>query len=258
MQTVKVYAIQTALHWQDPEANRRHFADLIQRCGDADLIVLPEMFTTGFSMASAAIAETAPGPTITWMQQQARKLDAAVTGSVAVADGEHYYNRLYWVTPDGGVDWYDKRHLFRMAGEHEHYTAGNVRRVVAWRGLRFCLQVCYDLRFPVFARNRDDYDALIYVANWPAQRAHAWRTLLPARAVENQAYVIGVNRVGEDGNGYPYSGDSAIFDYLGQPLAAAGDDEQILQAELHAGNLHTLRERFPARLDADGFSLRLP
>lgn len=256
MSTLTVVALQTELKWQDAEANRRHFESQMTALKDVDLVVLPEMFNNGFSMSSQRIAELVNGPTLAWMQTQAKRLDAAVTGSIAVQDNGHFYNRMYWVTPDGHVQHYDKRHLFRMAGEDKRYSPGKQRVVVTWRGLRFCLQVCYDLRFPVFSRQRGDYDVLIYVANWPGARAHAWKTLLPARAVENQCFVVGVNRVGKDGNDHDYSGDSVIYDFLGQPLASAEPGEpKALRAELDGEALRKFRETFPAGLDADGFVL---
>ncbi|MBB3048502.1 putative amidohydrolase [Litorivivens lipolytica] len=253
---MKVAALQTVLYWQDAEKNRAYFSELIADNADVDLIVLPEMFTTGFSMQPELIAEPADGPTLPWLQSLAAQHDCAITGSVAVADKGHYVNRMYWVSPDGHCH-YDKRHLFRMAGEHEHYQPGSERKIVEYKGLRFCLQVCYDLRFPVFSRNRNDYDVLIYVANWPEPRRHAWSSLLTARAIENLSFVIGVNRVGEDGNGIPYSGDSAIIDFKGQPLASSRPHEpESLRATLDKTELMAFREKFPAHLDADDFSLK--
>ncbi len=256
---MKVFALQSPLYWQEPEKNRDYFASLISDCRDADVIVLPEMFTTGFSMKPEQMAEPVSAEscaTLDWLRELSRENQCAITGSVAVKDGDAYYNRMYWVSSEGETH-YDKRHLFRMAGEHEHYSPGNKRCIVAFRGLRFCLQVCYDLRFPVFSRNRDDYDVLIYVANWPEPRRHAWSSLLVARAIENLSFVIGVNRVGEDGNGIPYSGDSAIIDFKGQPLAHAREHQpEVLQAELDKAALEAFREKFPAMLDADRFELK--
>lgn len=253
---MKIAAIQTPLYWQDREANLAHFDSLLANVGDVDLIVLPEMFTTGFSMAPESMAEPAPGPTFDWMRALARQRNVAITGSVAVRDQERHYNRLYWVSAEGDTH-YDKRHLFRMAGEHKHYSAGSARRIVELGGFRVCLQVCYDLRFPVFCRNRNDYDLLIFVANWPASRRHAWSSLLTARAIENQSYVVGVNRVGEDGNGIDYAGDSVILDYLGQPLAqTSAHTPAILEADISLADLQAFRDKFPAMLDADDFELR--
>ncbi len=253
---MKIAALQSPLYWQDRDANLAHFEGLIKSLADVDLVVLPEMFTTGFSMASEQIAEPADGPTLSWLRETAQACQLAITGSVAVEDGGHYYNRMYWVSPDGEA-YYDKRHLFRMADEHLHYRAGDSRKIVEFKGFRICLQVCYDLRFPVFCRNRNDYDILIFVANWPASRRHAWSSLLTARAIENQCYLVGVNRVGEDGNGIAYSGDSVVLDYLGQPLAHTGPETPaILQAEFSLEALQSFREKFPAMLDADRFELQ--
>lgn len=255
MPAVKVAAVQCSLHWQDPKANRQQLAGQIAALSGQDLIVLPEMFTTGFSMDSAAVAEPAGGESLNWLKQQAALSGAALCGSVAVAEQGSYYNRLYFVTPEGQHFQYDKKHLFRMAGEHHAYQAGTDRVIVPWRGLRFCLQICYDLRFPVFSRNRNDYDVLIYVANWPAPRRLAWRTLLAARAIENQCYVIGCNRIGSDGNGVEYSGDSLLLDYMGQSLVDGADRAAVLTAELDGAALRQFKDKFPAYLDADEFEL---
>ncbi|MCH8536936.1 MAG: amidohydrolase [Alkalimonas sp.] len=256
MSVIKVAVLQTELVWQQPAENLQRFAAQLQTLPPQDLIVLPEMFTTGFSMDSRAIAEPAGQISLPWLQQQARAAQAAICGSVAVHEQGQYFNRLYFVTPDGAHWQYDKKHLFRMAGEHEAYQAGSKRVIAPWRGMRFCLQTCYDLRFPVFSRNRNDYDALIYVANWPAPRRLAWRTLLAARAIENQAYVIGCNRVGEDGNGVAYAGDSLLLDYIGQPLADVAENQAaVLQAELDLTALQQFKDKFPAYLDADDFEL---
>ena len=255
MSAVKVAVVQTELDWQAPEKNRQSLAQTIATLSQQDLIVLPEMFTTGFSMDSTAVAEPAGGESLDWLKQQAALSGAALCGSVAVKEQGQYYNRLYFVTPEGESFQYDKKHLFRMAGEHQAYQAGRERVIVPWRGLRYCLQICYDLRFPVFSRNRNDYDVLIYVANWPAPRRLAWRTLLAARAIENQAYVIGCNRIGSDGNGVDYSGDSLVLDYLGQPLADGADRVEVLVAELDGAALQQFKDKFPAYLDADDFTL---
>jgi predicted amidohydrolase len=253
---MKIAALQSPLYWQDREANLTHFSDLITNLNEVDLIVLPEMFTTGFSMTPELMAEPADGPSLQWLRKMVQQHNIAITGSVAVLEQGQYYNRMYWLSPNYETH-YDKHHLFRMAGEHKHYAPGNERKIVEYQGFRFCLQVCYDLRFPVFCRNRNDYDALIFVANWPESRRHAWSSLLTARAIENQSYVIGVNRVGEDGNGINYSGDSVILDYLGQPLAeTAANNPAILTADLSLAGLEGFREKFPAMLDADEFELR--
>ena len=255
---VRVTLVQQPLLWQDPEGNRARLQGLLAPLeGRTDLVVLPETFTTGFSMQPERLAEPPDGPTAAWLQQIAQRLGAAVTGSVMTVDDGRYFNRLLWAEPGGVVRHYDKRHLFRMGREHEHFSPGRQAWCIEWRGMRFCPLVCYDLRFPVFSRRRPglDYDALVYVANWPAARAYAWRQLLPARAIENQAYVIGVNRVGADGEGRAHAGDSLVCDFLGQPLAELGGAAAVTGVTLDGHALGAFRERFPAHLDADRFSL---
>jgi omega-amidase len=253
-----VALVQAPLIWQDPAANRAAFESLLSPCrGRVDLVVLPEMFTTGFTMQPEAVAELPASDTEEWLSRQARQLDAAVTGSHVCRDGDRFFNRMLFATPDGTVACYDKRHLFRMAGEHEQYAAGRSPVVVPWRGLRFALQVCYDLRFPVWSRRRPDYDydALIYVANWPAVRRDAWRALLVARAIENLSYVIGVNRLGADGAGLEYAGDSLVADPRGRLVADPLDSPGVTLATLDYTALRQFRDRFPAHLDADRFTL---
>jgi len=256
--------VQGATRWHDPAGNRDYYGELIAPLrGITDLVVLPETFTSGFSNDAIGDAETMDGPTVAWIREQAAKLDAAVTGSVQLRTDAGVFNRMLFATPDGGLAHYDKRHLFRYAKEHERYAAGSERVSVDWRGWRICLQVCYDLRFPVFSRNRFDverpgqldYDLLLYVANWPAVRAYPWKTLLRARAIENLSYVVGVNRVGADGNGLPYAGDSAVIDFLGAPVSECTDEELVVTTTLQAAALQGHRERFPAMLDGDRFSL---
>jgi predicted amidohydrolase len=255
---LRVTLVQTELAWQDPAANRHrlaaHFRGLV---GHTDLVVLPEMFSTGFSMAAAELAEDMDGPTVDWMREEAAALGCVVAGSLIVRDGGRCYNRLVWARPDGSLEHYDKRHLFRLAGEQEHYAAGSRRLVVALKGWRVCPMVCYDLRFPVWSRSRGDYDLLLYVANWPQRRALAWSTLLRARAIENQSYVVGVNRIGKDGNGTIYVGDSVAVDFLGQPLSSEGGGDRVETAVLDLESLRAYRESFPAHLDADRFELGL-
>ena len=253
---LRVTLVQTELQWQDPTGNRHrlaaHFRGLL---GHTDLVVLPEMFSTGFSMDAAALAEDMDGPTVGWMREEAAALGCVVTGSLIVREAGHCRNRLIWARPDGTVEHYDKRHLFRVAGEQDHYAAGTRRLVVDLKGWRVCPMICYDLRFPVWSRNRDDYDLLLYVANWPQRRAHAWSTLLRARAIENLSYVVGVNRIGKDGNGASYSGDSVALDYLGQPLSSEGGGDRVETAVLDLESLQSYRASFPAHLDADRFEL---
>ncbi len=259
MSQLRVTLVQQPLVWGEPAANRARFAELLAPlAGSTDLVVLPETFTTGFSMEVERLGESAGGPTCTWLGDLSEELDAAITGSVITAEGGRYYNRLLWAEPGGAaLRHYDKRHLFRMGREHEHFAPGAAAWTVAWRGFSVCPLVCYDLRFPVFSRRRAglDYQLLLYVANWPAARAHAWRTLLKARAIENQAYVVGVNRVGPDGHGVAHSGDSAAIDYLGQPLAEAAAEPALITVELDGGRLAAFRDKFPAHLDADRFTL---
>lgn len=246
--------IQTELHWEDPAKNRAHIAQLLSGISTTDLIILPEMFTTGFSMNALANAETTGGDTQQWMQALASEHNCAISGSIAVRDGDTAYNRMLFVTPER-CEHYDKRHLFRMAGEHKRYGIGDKRVVVSWRGWRILLQVCYDLRFPVWSRNRDDYDLALYVANWPSPRAYAWRQLLIARAIENQCCVAGVNRIGEDANGNHYSGDSLVCDAQGQRLTDRQNKNGAAQITLSGADLTAFRQNFPCWRDADNFSI---
>ncbi len=257
MQTLTVSLLQAELAWHDAAANRARFAERIAALPPADVIVLPEMFTTGFSMESAALAETMDGASVAWMAQTAASRGAAVCGSLIVRDRDgHHYNRFVWMPPDGADPvCYDKRHLFRMAGEHGYYTPGEHRCIIDYRGWKILPLVCYDLRFPVWSRNVEAYDLMICVANWPVPRRNAWETLLRARAIENLCYVVGVNRVGSDGNEVPYGGDSAVIDYQGRPLATAAETEVALTVSLNGEALGRFRERFPAHLDADAFTL---
>lgn len=256
---LRVTLVQQSLAWHDPAANREHLdALLAPLANETDLIVLPEMFTTGFSMEPEKLYEPADGPTAQWLQAKAQELDSVITGSLIIKDGERYYNRLLWAAPGADLLHYDKRHLFRMAKEHNHYApGGRMALSVEWRGFRVCPLVCYDLRFPVYSRRRPglDYDLLIYVASWPSPRRAAWRALLKARAIENQAFVVGVNRIGQDGNKIDYSGDSVVHDYLGESLADLTDEAAIKTVALDGAALRAFRERFPAHLDADRFTL---
>lgn len=261
-ENLQVTLIQSELHWHDAVRNREMFAQkMAPLAGSTDLIVLPEMFTTGFSMEPQSIAEPEQGPTLDWMLAQAAALNAVVCGSVAVKASDGYRNRFYWAQPDGQWQAYDKHHLFRMAGEHEHYRGGDERRVVQLKGWRILLQVCYDLRFPVYSRNSADettgYDLALYVANWPQVREHPWQILLQARAVENLCYVAGVNRVGEDGNGHRYSGRSALIDFKGHSVKDFPAGEAFVETfTLSWSELARFRKVFPAFEDADRFSLQ--
>lgn len=259
MPDLRISIVQCMLHWEDAAANRAMLGERLARLkASTDLIVLPEMFTTGFSMRSTELAEEMNGATVQWMVQQAKALDAALYGSVVVAEDDRRFNRGLFVTPDGQVTHYDKRHLFRFANETDHYSPGNRRVVVDWRGWRILLQICFDLRFPVFARNRGDYDAILYVANWPEARRYPWSQLLIARAIENQVYVAGINRVGMDGKGIHYSGDSVVVDPRGQVIAAVEPSrEGIATVTLDRAALEDFRAKFPVALEADDFMLRL-
>ncbi|MFV9685292.1 amidohydrolase [Pantoea sp. ARC607] len=255
MSALKITLLQETLSWMDGEANLRHFDAQLAGLTGRDLIILPEMFTTGFAM-EAAKSSLPEAQVIEWLHQHARRTDALIGGSAAIQTENGAVNRFLLVAPDGTVHQYDKRHLFRMADEHHHYLPGEQRQVFAWRGWRILPQICYDLRFPVFSRNRNDYDLALYVANWPAPRARHWQALLLARAIENQAYVAGCNRVGSDGNQHHYSGDSQIISPQGEILSAAEPHQRArLDAELSLETLNAYRERFPAWQDADRFSL---
>ena len=265
MRDLNVALVQTATHWHDAAANRSLFDTLIEPlCGKADLIVLTETMLSGFTREARSQAETIEGESMAWLAALAARAGAVITGSMVMREGENCFNRLVWMRPDGRYDTYDKRHLFRMAGEHERYTGGGKRLIVDLHGWSICPAVCYDLRFPVWLRNRHDrdrpgeldYDLLLLVANWPAARRYAWQTLLRARAIENLSYVVGVNRVGVDGNSISYAGDSAALDFLGQPLVDLGDAARSEIVTLSASALREHRERFPAWQDADRFELR--
>jgi omega-amidase len=264
MDPLRITYIQTALYWQDAERNLAHFTEKVRAIEDlTDLIVLPEMFTTGFTMLPATCAETHGGPGLQWMQHMAGEKHCVVTGSIAVKDQGSYYNRLYWVNPDGSYQFYNKRHLFRMANEQKHYTAGQEKLIMELKGWKICPLVCYDLRFPVWSRNRlvkdtdtPTYDVLLYVANWPEVRVYPWKQLLVARAIENQCYVAGVNRIGEDGNGIAHSGDSAILSPKGELMSHLNTHQESIETvALNYTSLQDFRKAFPVMLDADDFRL---
>lgn len=255
MRDLNVSLIQCELAWEKPEDNRAQIADIIAGLPPTDLIVLPEMFTTGFSMKALKNLEAGSGgATQQWMQDIAKHKNCAVTGSIAAQQGDKAYNRMLFAT-EHDVTHYDKKHLFAYAGEHKRYTAGNERVIVEHKGWRICLQICYDLRFPVFCRNQNDYDLLLFVANWPDTRSLHWRSLLQARAIENQACVVGVNRVGSDANGLNYSGDSLAINSEGTVLLDCGNKKNATQVSLSGADLQRYRQEFPFQSDADAFQL---
>lgn len=265
--------LQTDLHWEHPSANLEMFDEKIFNTGETDIIVLPEMFTTGFTMNAYSLAENNESQVIDWMKIMASKKRSVITGSIIVEENGKYFNRLFWVEPSGKIYSYDKRHLFRMADEDKVYTAGKSRLIVEYKGWRICPLICYDLRFPVWSRNKNlsidenhvetkstdkiAFDLLIYVANWPGIRSKPWKALLEARSMENQCFVAGVNRVGEDGKGIPYSGDSMIFDFKGEILSGTKPGEvSLVETALSLNELKDFRQKFPAWMDADDYDIR--
>ena len=262
MPTLSITTIQSNLIWEEKSANLRLLEEKIATIPEkTEIIVLPEMFSTGFSMRPELLAETMEGETVEWMTRVSAEYGVALTGSIIIDDDGKYFNRLIWMLPNGQYGYYDKRHLFAYAEEDKHYTAGNKRLIASVKGWKINLQVCYDLRFPVWARQQSsgqapEYDVLIYVANWPERRSHAWKTLLCARAIENQCYVVGVNRVGSDGNNVYHSGNSLVIDPLGQVLYHMADAEDIFTIVLQKEMLEEVRSKFPFWKDADEFRLQ--
>jgi len=258
MSILRVTSIQSELYWEDEQANLGMFEGKIKDlAGNTDLVVLPEMFNSGFSMQPAGFAQAHEGSTVHWMSAQAKKLNAAVCGSLAIRSEEAFYNQFVFVHPDGKIDRYNKRHCFRMSGEHLVYQPGKERLVIDYRGWRILPQVCYDLRFPVFSRSKNDVDLMIYVANWPQVRRAPWRCLLQARAIENLCYVVGVNRIGTDANDMRYSGDSLSIDFKGDTLFDSEDLAVVDTQKLQRDQLHSFREKFPAWMDGDRFEVSL-
>jgi len=276
MSTLTISLIQTKLHWEDKTANLQMLEDKILSINErTEIVVLPEMFSTGFSMKPEMLAEKMDGDTVNWMKKIAAQKKVILAGSIIIkesapsplqrAGGEAYYNRLIWMLPNGQYGIYDKRHRFAFAGEDDHYTAGTKRLIASVKGWKINLQVCYDLRFPVWSRQAPpppgevgrgpEYDVLIYVANWPERRSTAWKTLLQARAIENQCYVVGVNRVGNDGNSIDHSGDSMVIDPLGEILYHKKDEEDIFTLTLNKNHLQSIREKFPFWRDGDNFTI---
>jgi len=254
---LQISCIQTTLIWEDAVQNlkqfEKHFAQLPK---STELVILPEMFSTGFSMKTKKLAEKMDGPSFVWLKKQAAKINKIIVGSLIIKDQEEHYNRLFVMFPDGNYAYYDKRHLFRMGNEHKHYSAGTKRLVFNYKNWRICPLTCYDLRFPVWSRNQNDYDLLIYIANWPESRRAVWKKLLPARAIENQVYVAGVNRIGKDGEGLRYAGDTVIINPRGETMVETKEhDQQIIHAHLSLDELNRFREKFPVALDADEFKI---
>jgi predicted amidohydrolase len=255
MSKLNTLLVQAQLNWKDPAINRQHLQAMISSAaGNLDLVVLPETFTTGFLGDTDLPAEDMAGPTIRWMKELAQKFDCAITGSTVITEGEKRFNRLVFVTPDGVSGFYDKRHLFAFGGENLRYTAGSERVILNYREWRINLQICYDLRFPAWCRNRNDYDLMLLVANWPSKRVRHWSSLLEARAIENQSWVIGVNRVGEDGNGLSYPGHSVVHDPSGLCVADLEESENARVVEMDLSKVQKIRSDFPFQQDADNFT----
>ena len=253
---LKVAIIQKDLVWQNAEQNRLNLEKTFTEISNVDLIVLPEMFTTGFSMLPKPIAETMQGETVSWLLNTAKKMSTAIVGSIIIKEKDAYHNRMLFVHPEGKIEHYDKKHAFALAGENEEYTSGNTKLIVDYKGWRICPLICYDLRFPVWSRNVENYDLLLYSANWPKPRINAWNTLLKARAIENMSYCIGVNRVGVDDNGYEYSGNSMAIDFLGNELTAICEHkETIIYASLNKEQMHKMRTKLPFLEDKDTFTM---
>jgi predicted amidohydrolase len=253
---MKVAIIQAPLFWENPKQNRIYFEGKINSISEnTDLIVLPEMFTTGFTMRPELVSETMQGETVIWLQELAKVKNCAITGSVVIKENDNFYNRMLFVLPSGEIQFYDKKHLFTLAGEDKVYTSGKQKVIVNYLDWKICLQVCYDLRFPAFSRNSEDYDLMIYVASWPKIRTNAWDALLKARAIENMSYVIGVNRIGEDDNGYQYIGHSQIVDYLGEYVIEPTESESIFMAELDKEKMISTRQKLGFLDDRDHFEI---
>jgi predicted amidohydrolase len=259
MQDLKLTCIQSDLNWESPSENLAMFSEKIEGITEStDIIVLPEMFPSGFTMNVEIMGEEMNGSTFTWLEKQAKITGCVITGSLIVKEKGNHFNRLVWMQPDGNYYTYDKRHLFRMMNEDNYFKPGQTKLIVEWKGWRICPLICYDLRFPVWSRNTGDYDCLIYIANWPEARKNAWSILLQARAHENQAYVVGVNRVGTDGNNISFSGNSAVIDPKGEMIAEFNShEEDIKTSHLSIDLLADYKNKFPAGLDADKFKIEV-
>lgn len=253
---MKIVLIQSDLYWEETFKNRSQFETKIEQIdSDVDLVILPEMFSTGFTMNPKDVAETMYGETVVWMQALAKQKNCAITGSLIITENNQFYNRMLFVFPSGEIQFYDKRHLFTLAGEDNVYTAGRKKQIVEYKDWKICLQVCYDLRFPVFARNVENYDLLLYVANWPKVRINAWDILLKARSVENLSYTIGVNRIGADSNNYEYNGHSQVIDFLGNPILEPQENEGIFTIELDKNIMLETRKKLDFLSDKDIFEI---
>ena len=252
-----ISCIQADLAWENVDQNLKYFEQKFELLpSESEMVILPEMFTTGFSMNSTRLAEAMDGKTFQWIRNQANRINKIILGSAILKENDNFYNRCITMFPNGEYYTYDKGHLFRMEKEDKGYTKGESKTIFKHNGWRVCTLICYDLRFPVWSRNRNDYDMLIYIASWPESRREVWNTLLKARAIENQAYVVGLNRIGKDGEGINYSGDSVIINPKGQIIKKATDyKEEIISAELSLDELNLFREKFPVFLDADDFKL---
>lgn len=254
---MKTALIQSSLFWENPKENRNHFEEKINAISESvDLIILPEMITSGFTMQPHFVAETMQGETIVWLKHLAKAKNAAITGSLVITEDGNFFNRLVFVFPSGEIKFYDKRHLFTLAGEDEVYTAGSKKLIVEYKDWKICLLICYDLRFPVFSRNVEEYDVLIYVANWPEIRIKAWDALLKARAIENICYTIGVNRIGEDDNKFEHNGHSQVINYFGNYILEPIETKGVFLVELDKTELHLARKKFNFLNDQDSFVLK--
>jgi predicted amidohydrolase len=250
---INITIIQSNIIWEDKDSNLKNYQSKIDNI-ESDLIILPEMFTTGFTMNPKLLAETMSGETVQWMKENASKMNSAICGSIIIQEDSKYFNRFIWVNPDGSIHHYDKKHLFSFVGEDKNYTPGNEKLIIEYKGWKICSLICYDLRFPVWSRNSEDYDLLIYVANWPTKRKLAWKSLLVARAIENQCYVIGVNRVGYDENNY-YSGESKLVNALGETLYVNSHVEDIYTTTISKYELNKVRTQLPFLNDKDNFKI---
>ena len=254
---MKIALIQSSLFWENPEKNKKKLEEKINAiAGPIDLIVLPEMFTSGFTMHPQLVAEPMQGETMVWLQKLAKAKNAAITGSLVITEKGNFYNRLVFVFPSGEVQFYDKRHLFTLAGEDKKYTAGKDKVIINYLGWKICPLICYDLRFPVFARNSEEYDVLLYIANWPNTRINAWDALLKARAIENMCYTIGVNRIGVDANHHIYNGHSQVQDYLGRAIIEPQESDGVFIATLERTSLLETRQKLGFLNDKDDFEIK--